>query len=194
MRRHLATVCAGALAVLALVSCSSGKDAVDQNAGGQFRYVAQTEAGKTIAPDQRRAVGPVSGTLLDGGTFRLASYAGKVVVLNFWGVWCPPCRTETPQFDQLYRTVKGSGVQFVGLDVKETSRDAVTAFVHDNTISYPIVYDEKAKTALQLGHIPMVGLPATVVVDKQQKVAAVYLGPVQQADLAPVLTGLVAEK
>jgi thiol-disulfide isomerase/thioredoxin len=194
MRRHLATVCAGALALLALVGCSGGKDAVDQNAGGQFRYVAKTDVGKTIPAAQRRTVGPVTGTLLDGAAFRLASYAGKVVVLNFWGVWCPPCRTETPQFDQLYRKVEGSGVQFVGMDVKETSPDAVTAFVHDYNISYPIVYDEKAKTALELGHIPMVGLPATVVVDKQQKVAAVYLGPVQQADLAPVLAELVAEK
>ena len=177
-----------------LAGCAVGSDAVDQQAGGQFRYVAATSKGTIIPVAQRKPAGAVSGPLLSGGTYTLAGDKGKVVVVNFWGSWCGPCQVETPQFDQLYRQVKPEGVQFVGMDVKETSQDAPKAFVRDNSISYPIVYDPNAKTALELGHIPQTGLPVTVVVDKQQRVAAVYLGQVQQADVDNALTQLKSEQ
>jgi thiol-disulfide isomerase/thioredoxin len=135
----------------------------------------------------------VSGELLGGGMFSLAAQKGKVVVLNFWGSWCGPCQIESPQFDSLYRTVKSKGVQFVGLDVKETTQSKPEAFIKDNHITYPNVWDPKAKSAIQLGKVPMVGLPWTVVVDKDQRVAAVYSGPVLPADLQPVLNSLIAE-
>lgn len=189
MKRLLALLAATLLAVTAC----TGTNAVDQSAGGQFRYRNVTPDGKTIAVADRKQVGKVTGDLLEGGTFSLAANTGKVVVLNFWGTWCPPCVTESPQFDTVYRELKSSGVEFVGIDVKEATRDAPQAFVKDNHISYPIVWDPKAKTAVQIGKVPMVGLPWTVIVDKQQRVAAVYSGPVLPADLRPVLTSLVAE-
>jgi thiol-disulfide isomerase/thioredoxin len=187
MMRIFAGLLAGALV---LASCSAGSDAVDQTAGGEYRYVAATSKGSVIPVAQRQPAGQVTGPLLTGGTYRLAQDAGKTVVVNFWGSWCGPCQIETPAFDKLYRDVKGSGVQFVGMDVKETSQDAPKAFVRDNDITYPIVYDPDAKTALELGHIPQTGLPVTVIVDKQQRVAAVYLGQVQPADIQNALTAL----
>ena len=179
--------------VLVVAACSGGKDAVDQGAGGQFRYHDVTPRGKTISESARKTAGNVTGELLGGGTFSLAAQQGKVVVLNFWGSWCGPCQIESPQFDSLYRDVKGEGVEFVGLDVKETTRSKPESFIKDNQITYPNVWDPKAKTAIQLGKVPMVGLPWTVVVDKQRRVAAVYSGPVLPADLRPVLTSLIAE-
>jgi thiol-disulfide isomerase/thioredoxin len=189
--KRLFVLLVGALVVAA---CSGGKDAVDQGAGGQFRYHDVTARGKTIPVADRRTVGNVSGELLGGdGMFSLAAQKGKVVVLNFWGSWCGPCQIESPQFDALYRKVKSEGVQFVGLDVKETTQSKPDAFIKDNHITYPNVWDPKAKTAIQLGKVPMVGLPWTVVVDKDQRVAAVYSGPVLPADLQPVLNSLIAE-
>lgn len=179
---------------LVLAACSGGKDAVDQGAGGQFRYHDVTARGKTIPAADRRTAGNVSGGLLgSGGLFSLAAQKGKVVVLNFWGSWCGPCQLESPQFDSLYRKVKSNGVEFVGLDVKETTRSKPESFIKDNQITYPNVWDPKAKTAIQLGKVPMVGLPWTVIVDKDQRVAAVYSGPVLPADLQPVLNSLTAE-
>jgi thiol-disulfide isomerase/thioredoxin len=181
-----------AVAVLMLAACSGGKDAVDQQAGGEFRYIQATSKGKVIALSDRKSAGPVKGELLNGGAYQLADDKGKVVVLNFWATWCAPCVTETPQLDALYRQRHDSGVNFVGLDVKD-SRDAAKSFVEDKKITYPMVYDELAKTALQLGNIPIAGLPATVIIDKQGRVAGVYVGAVLPKDLTPALDKLSAE-
>jgi thiol-disulfide isomerase/thioredoxin len=190
---RLFRVLAATLAGVLLLSGCTGKDAVDQSAGGEFRFVSATSIGKTIAEKDRKTVGNVTGDLIGGTPYALASDKGKVVVINFWATWCGPCKTETPQFDSLYRQVKDQGVNFVGVDTKELSRDAANAFISDNHISYPILWDEPGKTALQLGHVPSMSLPFTVVIDKSQRVAAVYLGAVAPADLSPVLTALVAE-
>jgi len=193
-RRARRIVVAALLLAAALVvsACTGGSDAVDQTANTQFRYVAATKLGTVIKASDRKPAGPLSGELLSGGTYSLSSDRGHVVVLNFWATWCGPCVTETPQLDALYRQRKASGVRFVGLDVKD-SRDSARDFVRDKDITYPIVFDPNAKTALQLGHIPAAGLPVTPVIDKQGRVAAVYIGSVLPADLAPVLNQLVAE-
>jgi peroxiredoxin len=188
----LATAAAAAAAAVLLAGCT-GKDAVDQGAGGQFRFVSGTNVGKTIAAADRKKAGDFTGQLLSGGTLDLAKSAGKVVVINFWATWCGPCTTETPQFDSVYRANKAKGVDFIGIDTKETSTDAAKAFVHDNDISYPIVSDEQGETAVALGKIPALALPFTVILDKQQRVAAVYLHPLTPKDLQPVLDKLRAE-
>jgi thiol-disulfide isomerase/thioredoxin len=175
-------------------ACSGGTDAVDQTAGGQYRYVGATAKGKTIAEAKRKVAGPATGAFLGGGDWTLKSLKGQVVVLNYWATWCAPCRIETPNLQRVYITWKPKGVAFVGIDVKEANRSPVQAFVKDNAVTYPIVFDEGAKTALQIGHLPLQGLPNTVVIDKHGRVAAVYVGNVLPADLEPVLASLTAER
>lgn len=186
-----AVLTAGALV---LTGCTGGSNAVDQTNGGQYRYVGATKSGTLIPIDKRKVAGNARADLLDGkGKFSLSAERGKVVVLNLWATWCPPCRIETPQFDALYRQLKSPTLQFVGLTVKDVNKSGVQSFVQDNDISYPIVYDEIGRTALQLGKLPVVGLPDTVVVDKQGRVAAVYVGPLTPGDLKPVLASLAKE-
>jgi thiol-disulfide isomerase/thioredoxin len=175
-------------------ACSGGTDAVDQTAGGQYRYVGATPKGKTIAEAKRKPAGPATGMLLDGGGWTLKSLKGQVAVLNYWATWCAPCRIETPNLQKVYAAWKPKGVAFVGIDVKEANRSPVIAFVKDNAVTYPIIFDEGAKTALQIGHLPLQGLPNTVVIDKQGRVAAVYVGNVLPADLEPVLASLTTER
>ncbi|MDT4943269.1 MAG: hypothetical protein QOH14_2 [Pseudonocardiales bacterium] len=190
VRRPLAMALAAAAVVL-LAACT-GKNAVDQS-GGQFRFVSGTGLGKTYPPSERKKAGGFTGNLLDGtGDVTLAQDAGRVVVINFWATWCGPCTTETPQLDAMYRANKTKSVQFVGIDTKD-NRDSAKAFVKDNDISFPIVFDEQGETALRLGKIPALGLPFTVLIDKQQRVAAVYLARLTAKDLQPVLDKLLAE-
>lgn len=180
-----------AIAALALSACT-GKDAVNQTAGGQFRFVSGTSLGKTYDIAKRKSAGDFTGSLLNGGTIRLSQDAGKVVVINFWATWCGPCTTETPQFDAVYRANKAKGVDFIGIDTKDIQNKA-QAFVKDNEITYPIVFDEQSRTALALGKIPALSLPFTVLVDKKQRIAAVYLSTMSAKDLQPVIDQLLAE-
>jgi thiol-disulfide isomerase/thioredoxin len=174
--------------VLIVCGCSGGSN-------GGFRYTGTTKAGSDIALAVRKPAGDISGTLLGGGVFDLRANAGKVTVLSFWASWCDPCRTEAPEYDTLYRSLKSSGVDFVGIDIKETSQAAPASFVTSYGITYPSIYDPDGKSALQLGKLPVaaVGLPWTVLVDKHLKVAAVYVGEQQPADLRPVLSRLASE-
>lgn len=189
---RIAAVLAATL-VLPLAACSGGKDAVDQGANNEFRYVQANPKGTVITAGKRKPVGPLAGTLLDGSSYQLSSDHGKIVVLNFFASWCGPCQNETPQFDQVYRDRKATGVQFVGLDVKDPSKSASQAWLRNKQITFPVVYDEPGKTALQLGNLPLTGLPDTVVIDKQGRVSAVYVGPVLPKDLTDALDQLAKE-
>jgi peroxiredoxin len=180
-----------AAAVLALSACSGGSDAVDQTSNS-FHFTSGTPLGSLYPSTDRKHADDFTGQLLDGGTISLAATRGKVVVLNFWATWCPPCRTETPQFDLVYRQVKSRGVDFIGIDTKDIKGSA-QAFVADNHISYPIVYDEEGRAALQLGNLPAAALPFTVLIDKQGRVAAVYTERLAAKDLITALDKLLAE-
>jgi thiol-disulfide isomerase/thioredoxin len=193
VRRSLALVAAAAAGLLVLLAGCTGKDAVDQAAGGQFHFVSGTGLGKTYPAGDRKAAGGFTGNRLDGGgKISLAQDAGKVVVINFWATWCGPCITETPQLDSVYRSNKAKAVDFIGVDTKD-NRGSAMAFVKDNDITFPIIFDEQGETALRLGKIPALGLPFTVLIDKRQRVAAVYLSKLTPNDLQPVLDKLLAE-
>ncbi|TFV53875.1 TlpA family protein disulfide reductase [Geodermatophilus sp. DF01-2] len=191
MRRGLLVALLGALM---LTGCSTGADAVDVNNGGEFRFVAGTPAGEVIPIGERAAAPDFSGELLGGGRFDSAELDGDIAVLNFWGSWCPPCRVETPQFQEVYADVRDQGVQFLGLNVKETSEQFALAFVESEGIEFPSVYDPRGEVALAFRDYPANAIPSTIVLDRQGRVAAVYTGEVAQDDLRAVLDLLLAEE
>jgi peroxiredoxin len=179
------------VAVSALTACT-GKDAVDTGAGGTYSFHGATKLGDVIAEGKRQAAGQFKAPLLDGGDFALADTRGKVVVVNFWAAWCAPCRTETPQFDLLYRQIRHKGVTFVGIDTKDV-RDNARNFVRNYDITYPIVYDELGETAIRIGNLPTVALPFTVLVDQRGRIAAVYVVRLSAKDLNKAVDTLLAE-
>ncbi len=190
--RGLLAGMAGAL--LLLVGCSTGSDAVEVNNGGEFRFVAGTPAGEAIPEAERAAAPGFSGTLLGSGDFDSAELAGEVAVLNFWGSWCPPCRVETPEFQEVYADVRDQGVAFLGLNVKETSEQFAQAFVDSEGIEFPSLYDPRGEVALAFRDYPANAIPSTIVLDRGGRVAAVYTGEVAQEDLRAVLDLLLAEE
>jgi peroxiredoxin len=193
MKRASAYLWASLLAAALLLSACAGSDAVDQNGASTFDFHGATKLGTLIPEAKRKPAAEFEGSLIDGGRFSLKSTRGKAVVLNFWASWCTPCRTELPQFDLLYREVKSRGATFLGIDTKD-DKGKGRSFLKNNDISFPSIYDEPGETAVRLGNIPSAALPFTVLIDKQGKVAAVYVVRVSIKDLAPPLDRLLAER
>ena len=175
-----------------LAGCSTGAGAVAVNNGGEFRFVAGTPAGKAIPPNDRATAPSFSGTLLDGAHFTSSSLHGKVAVINFWGSWCAPCRVETPEFQQVYAEDAGRGVAFLGINVKDDEQLA-KAYLSSNGITYPSLYDPRGEVALAFRDYPATAIPSTIVLDRQDRVAAVYTGEVAQRDLRRVLDRVLRE-
>ena len=192
MRRTLVAAVLAVLAVL-VAGCSSGGDRVDVSNGGEFRFVEATPSGEVIPAGDRAAAPEFSGTLLGGGDFASEELAGDVAVLNFWGSWCGPCRVETPAFQEVYADVRGDGVQFLGLNVKETSDQFALAFVERFGIEFPSLYDPRGEVALAFRDYPANAIPSTIVLDADGRVAAVYTGEVSQEDLRRVIDLVLEE-
>ncbi|GAB3009118.1 TlpA family protein disulfide reductase [Amycolatopsis acidiphila] len=190
MRRALL----GLLVLVLVAGCSTGKDAVSQ--GSSFEFVAP--GGKTdITYDvsDRKPIPNLSGDDLmnEGKQLSLAQFKGKVVVLNVWGQWCAPCRTESPEMERLYQSEQAKGVQVLGFDVRDYDRSAPQDFVRDRGLTYPSIYDPPGRGLLQLKGYPVNVVPSTIVLDKQQRVAAVYLRSLLAGDIQPLVQKLAAE-
>ncbi|QZY46982.1 TlpA disulfide reductase family protein [Mycolicibacterium austroafricanum] len=194
LMRALFAACA-ATAVLA--GCATGSDVVAQ--GGSFEFVAP--GGQTDIfydpPEKRGTPGPLSGPdLMDTDrTISLEDFAGKVVVVNVWGQWCGPCRTEITQLQQVYEATRGQGVAFLGIDVRDNNIDAPRDFIIDRGVTFPSIYDPPMRTMIAFGgRYPTTVIPSTVVLDREHRVAAVFLRELLAEDLQPVVERLAAER
>ena len=182
------------LAAVLLAGCSTGPDAVDPNAGTEFRFTAGTTKGEVIPVAERRAAPDWTAPSLADGTTVDGERVGpdKVVVLNFWASWCAPCRVESPDFEEVYRATKAAGVEFVGVATKD-EKGAAQAFVRRYDITYPNVFDPTGKVTQRFRGLTSQALPYTIVLDKQRRVAAVYPVPLLRADIEPVVRQLATE-
>ena len=102
----------------------------------------------------------------DGESLRLSDLEGKVVVLNFWASWCPPCRWEMPSFESIYQEYKDEGVVFVGVAMSDTLEDA-QGFADEAGVTYPIGLDTDNQIAIAYR---VMSLPTTFFIDKEGKV------------------------
>lgn len=180
----------------ALTGCATGNDAVAQ--GGTFEFVSP--GGKTSIfydpPADRGTVGNLSGPdlMTEGATTSLSDYDGQVVVLNIWGQWCGPCRGEADDLEQVFEATKDQGVQFLGINVRDNQQDKAQDFVVDNKVTYPSIYDPPLRTLLALGsNYPTTVIPTTIVLDREHRVAAVFLTELLASDLQPVVERIAAE-
>jgi thiol-disulfide isomerase/thioredoxin len=179
--------------LLALAGCSGGTDAVDQGSGTAQRFVPGSGEITEYAPAKRVTAPDISGNTLTGERFSLGSERGKVVVINFWGSWCAPCRAEADDLERVYTATKASGVEFLGVNVKDTRSRAV-AYDRSFGISYRSLYDQAGRVALQLRAAPPNAIPATIVVDRKGRIAAVFRKALLDDELKPVVSKLATEQ
>lgn len=112
---------------------------------------------------------------LDGNTYALSELQGKIVFVNFWATWCPPCRVEMPHMQRVYEE-HGEDVVMLGVNLTptEVNHDIVRTFISDQGLTFPIVLDEEGKVQ---DRYRVVTYPTTYVLDREGVIQNIYRGP-----------------
>lgn len=190
-RRIMAATVAACWAAALLAGCSSTSAAT---AGADSGFVAGDGSLVVLPESQRQPAPDVVGTTLDGGTFRLSDHRGEVVALNVWASWCAPCRAEAPVLAKAAADYAAKGVQFVGLDTRDSDTSA-RSFLQKFGVTYPNVIDGDGRLQLLFADsLPPQAIPSTVFIDRQGRVAARALGKVSESTLRGMLEPLLSEK
>jgi len=111
---------------------------------------------------------------LKGATHRLADYRGKVVFVNLWATWCPPCRMEMPAMERLYQRMRGRDFTMLAISEDEGGAAAVAPFVAELGLSFPVLLDPDARLSPRFG---ATGYPETFILDRNGNVVNHIIGP-----------------
>jgi peroxiredoxin len=129
---------------------------------------------------------------LQGETIRLSDLRGRIVVINFWASWCPPCRAETPALQQAYQQYKDAGVVILGVNLTDQdSLSDVKSFVQEFGLTYPILLDRDGSTSLRYR---IQGLPSTYFLNRAGVIRTVVVGgPMSETFIASKIEALLRE-
>jgi cytochrome c biogenesis protein CcmG/thiol:disulfide interchange protein DsbE len=172
------SVIAAATALIALLAYGVASQGTDTTIDD-----ALAEGERVRAPDASLAL------LGRDGEGSLADYRGKVVVLNFWASWCPPCVDELPLLERTQRRLESRGATVLGVNYKDLPEDAL-GFVRRFGISFPNLRDRDGEYAERFAAI---AFPETFVIDRRGRIAATRRGPVDRRWLDRTLPRLLAE-
>ena len=178
---------AAVLACALLAGCGGNGLPEEPSYEGAAGAVVQRPAGERGEPVE------LSGTSAEGERVDLAELRGAPVVLNLWYANCPPCRTEAPVLREAAEEYADEGVRFVGINVRNDSAEAVTAFQETYGIEYPSIRDTDGRAALALRGIAPGAPPSTLVLDAEGRVAALASGEVSEEILTGLLDGVLAD-
>jgi thiol-disulfide isomerase/thioredoxin len=193
-RRYAVGLAAAAL-LLGATACSQDPNSIaaQAKAGDQKGYVSGDGAVETIPAAKRGAPVELTGTLLDGDAWDIATTRGKVLVINVWGSWCAPCVAEAPVLQQTWSDLQAdkAPVEFVGIDFREDPARGA-AFAKKAGVTYPSLSDESGVSILALqGKAPT--QPTTLVLDTQGRIAARVSGATSASTLRGLVDDVVAE-
>jgi len=127
-------------------------------------------------------------TSFDGQRIQLSDYRGRVVVLNFWASWCPPCRVEAPVLQRAAERLESSGVTILGIDVWD-DQSAAIEFLNEVGVTYPNAEDATRLIPVEFG---VTGLPETFVIDRKGVLVRRWVGPLSDRDLDELLAPVLA--
>jgi peroxiredoxin len=133
-------------------------------------------------------------TDLNGRQISLADYKGKVLFLNFWATWCPPCRAEIPDFVEAYAEQKANGLEILGISLDTKGKEIVVSFVDKYKINYPVVLESRQATEKIINdYQPGQYIPATIIIDKSGRIRHKEVGVLDKETLLKHFQRLNAE-
>lgn len=193
VRRRAGLAAGAAAAALVVSACGSGGTS---GGGGDTGYVAGSDGIATVAKGSRADAPDLSGKTVDGDQLDVDDYKGKVVVINVWGSWCPPCRAEAKNFEKVYQDLKDEGVQFVGINTRDATVGPARAFEEEQGVTYPSLFDPAGKLMLRFekGTLNPQAVPSTLVFDREGKIAARSLQALSEEKLRKMIDPVLAEK
>lgn len=154
----------------------------------------RAQAPASLSPEQAQSAAETLfvSTLpdLSGDQQPFAQWRGKLLIVNFWATWCPPCREEIPQFIKVQEKYRSRGLVFVGVAVDK--KDAVRAYADEIGINYPVLFGdfEAMELSRKVGNRAG-ALPFTLIIDRSGKIIATKLGGLTQAKLEPIIGPLL---
>ena len=179
---------------LSLMGCTQDPLAEQYRAGDNKNYIAGDGTVTEYAIDQRPRFEAWEGITESGFGLESSALEGKVVVMNWWYAACAPCRAEAPDLVALYDEFNPQGVEFVGVNVRDTAATAL-AFDRNFGIEFPSVMDANsgAVSLAFSGVVSPQAVPTTIVIDKEGKVASRILGRIDQGILRTLIETVLAE-
>ncbi|WP_225825939.1 TlpA family protein disulfide reductase [Streptomyces naphthomycinicus] len=193
--RSRAVLLTAVAAAAALTLSACGKGGIS-GGGGDTNFVTGNNGIDTVPAGKRAAAPDLSGKTIDGKSLDVADYKGQVVVVNVWGSWCGPCREEAQYFAKVSQQYEGKGVQFVGINTRDTSTIPAVAFEKEHGVEFPSLYDPTGKLMLRFkkGTLNPQLVPSTLVIDRHGKVASRALEALDDTTLLKMLKPVLAEK
>jgi peroxiredoxin len=111
---------------------------------------------------------------LTGRVVRLSALRGRVVLVNVWTTWCPPCRDEMPSMERLYQALRGPDFELLAVSEDEGTVDTVRAFVDDLAVTFPVLHDPQRQVGSRYG---VWGYPETFIIDRAGRIVERVIGP-----------------
>jgi thiol-disulfide isomerase/thioredoxin len=187
-----ALVAAAALLLAVTAGCASTQSSTvtrtgsrDLNSSGEGYIGGQSLT--QISPGERKAAPVAEGTSLDGDPVSTADYLGKVVVVNVWGSWCGPCRVEAKDLAEASEETSDIA-RFVGINIRDAEPEQAQAFVRAFDVPYPSIFDPQGRQLLKFaGTLPPNGIPTTLVIDTEGRIAARIVGVVSKTTLVQLI-------
>jgi thiol-disulfide isomerase/thioredoxin len=151
----------------------------------------EDEASQTGHDEETEKVEAPDFTVLDmdGNTVRLSDFLDKPVVLNFWASWCPPCKEEMPDFNEVYGEV-GEEIAFMMVDLVDGQRETIetgTQYITEKGFTFPVYFDTEQEAASEYG---ILLIPTTIFIDKDGRIVTGIQGPIDTETLKKAIESI----